>query len=333
VSMLENIWYQKPWYRWPLMLLLGPVTILFAAIAWSRRHAFAWGLIASHKISAPVIIVGNISVGGNGKTPLVIHLAQLLKQQGLRPGVLSRGYGGKSAHYPLTVLPDSSPTIVGDEPVLMKQHLGCPMVVDPNRPRGARFLVENHHCNLIICDDGLQHYALERDIEIAVMDGKRRVGNGFLLPMGPLREGQQRLASVDFVVVNGGSDNDGEHLMELEPGSLVNVKNPSRSQPLSQLCNPVVAIAGIGNPQRFFNLLLNASVKLKQCLIFADHHQFTAEDLPRETLLMTEKDAVKCRDFAFDDWWYLPVSAKLTANFEQQLLSKLRNLKREKDGL
>ncbi|MFT6897650.1 MAG: tetraacyldisaccharide 4'-kinase [Paraglaciecola sp.] len=327
MSMLDNFWYQKTWYRWPLMLALSPVTLLFAGIAWARRRAFSMGWKTSHKISVPVIIVGNITVGGNGKTPLVIHLAQLLKQQGFRPGVLSRGYGGKSANYPLTVLPDSSPAIVGDEPVLMKQHVGCPMVVDPNRPRGARYLLENHDCNLIICDDGLQHYALKRDIEIVVMDGKRRCGNGFLLPMGPLRESQQRLASVDFVVVNGSRGKNGEHLMALAPGALVNVKDPSRSQPLSQLSNPVVAIAGIGNPQRFFNLLLSCSVKLKQCLSFADHHRFTAEDLPRETLLMTEKDAVKCRSFAHDDWWYLPVSAKLTANFEQQLLSKLRNLK------
>jgi tetraacyldisaccharide 4'-kinase len=327
VSMVENIWYQKPWYRWPLMLLLGPVMLLFAAIAWFRRQAFAWGLLASYKISVPVIIVGNISVGGNGKTPLVIHLAQFFKQQGLRPGVLSRGYGGKSANYPLTVLPDSSPAKVGDEPVLMKQHIGCPMVVDPNRPRGARYLLDTHGCNLIICDDGLQHYALKRDIEIVVMDGKRRCGNGFLLPMGPLRESQQRLASVDFVVVNGSSGKNGEHLMALQAGALVNVKDPSLRQSLSQLRKPVVAIAGIGNPQRFFNLLLSCSVKLKQCLSFTDHHQFTAQDLPRETLLMTEKDAVKCRPFAHDDWWYLPVSAKLTATFEQQLLTKLRNLK------
>ena len=327
MSMVDNIWYQKPWYRWPLMLVLSPVTVLFAALAWGRRRAFAWGLIASHKISVPVIIVGNITVGGNGKTPLVISLAQFFKEQGLRPGVLSRGYGGKGANYPLTVLPDSSPAIVGDEPVLMKQHLGCPMVVDPNRTRGARYLLETHNCNLIICDDGLQHYALKRDIEIVVMDGKRRCGNGFLLPMGPLRESQQRLESVDFVVVNGRSGKNGEHLMGLEPGALVNVKDPSRSQPLSRLRNPVIAIAGIGNPQRFFNLLLSCHIKLKQCLSFADHHQFTAEDLPRETLLMTEKDAVKCQPFAHDDWWYLPVSAKLTANFEQQLLTKLRNLK------
>lgn len=327
MSMVDNIWYQKPCYRWPLLVALSPAALLFAAVAWARRLAFVKGWKLAHKIPVPVIIVGNISVGGNGKTPLVIHLAQLLKQQGFRPGVLSRGYGGKSANYPLTVLPDSSPAIVGDEPVLMKQHLSCPMVVDPNRPRGARHLVETHNCNLIICDDGLQHYALKRDIEIVVMDGKRRCGNGFLLPMGPLRESQQRLASVDFVVVNGGSNNNGEHLMSLEAGALVNVKNPSRSQPLSELCNPVVAIAGIGNPHRFFNLLLSHSVKLKQCLSFADHHQFTVDDLPRETLLMTEKDAVKCRPFAHDDWWYLPVSAKLTAGFEQQLLTKLRNLK------
>jgi tetraacyldisaccharide 4'-kinase len=309
------------------MLALCPVMLLFAAMAWARRQAFEKGYISAHKISVPVIIVGNISVGGNGKTPLVIRLAQLLKQQGLRPGVLSRGYGGKSAKYPLTVLPDSSPKVVGDEPVLMKQHLSCAMVVDPDRPRGAKYLVDNHKCNVIICDDGLQHYALKRDIEIVVMDGKRRCGSGFLLPMGPLRESQKRLASVDFVVVNGGSVKTGEHLMGLEPGGLINVKNPSRSQSLSSLNAPVVAVAGIGNPQRFFRLLQSRSVKLKTCLSFADHHQFTVKDLPRETLLMTEKDAVKCRPFAFEDWWYLPVSAKLTASFEQQLLNKLRNLK------
>lgn len=309
------------------MILLSPFSLLFWMLSALRRKLFTFGILSSEKLPVPIIVVGNISVGGNGKTPVVIKLAQWLRQQGYHPGVLSRGYGGKSKQYPLSVDTGSLASVVGDEPVLMRQHLACPMVVDPVRSRGAKMLHQQFKCDVIICDDGLQHYALERDIEIVVMDGKRRSGNGFLLPMGPLREGKWRLKSADFVIVNGGMVNSGEHLMSLEPGKLVNVKYPNKSKSLSEFKKPLIAIAGIGNPQRFFNLLNSKQVKLKKCLSFADHYQFNEGDLPKETLLMTEKDAVKCREFAHEDWWYLPVSAKLSEQFSQQLLKKLSSIK------
>lgn len=331
MNWIEHAWYQKDWKRSPVSWLLLPLTLLFWCLSSIRRQAYQLKLKKSTTISAPVIVVGNISVGGNGKTPLVIRLAEWLKQNGYHPGVVSRGYGGKSSHYPLAVEGQSDPKEVGDEPVLMRQHLGCPLVVDPKRPRGAQYLVDEFKCDIIICDDGLQHYALDRDVEIVVMDGIRRTGNGVLLPSGPLREGQWRLDTVDFVVNNGGEVSNGEHLMSLEPGRLVNVKYANQSMSVQELNKPVTAVAAIGNPERFFSLLRTKQVKLKSTLSFADHHQFSAQDIPQDTVLMTEKDAVKCKDFAFEDWWYLPVNAKLSEQFKQQLLAKLDDIKHKRN--
>lgn len=326
MSFVDKVWYQPSWIHWLVIVALSPVTALFWLLSAVRRKLFTMGIKKSVKVSVPVIVVGNISVGGNGKTPLVVHIAKRLKQEGYRPGVLSRGYGGKQATYPMSVDVTSSPAQVGDEPVLMRQNINCPLVVDPKRPRGAKLLIEKHGCNVIICDDGLQHYALARDIEIAVVDGKRRCGTGWLLPSGPLREGKSRLKQTDYVVVNGGPVGNSEYLMSLESGRLVNLLQRNKSMSIAQLTQPVVAAAGIGNPQRFFDLLHAKQVKLKQCLSFVDHHQFSAKDLPQETVLMTEKDAVKCTRFAHKDWWFLPVSARLPDQFETQLLQQLKQL-------
>lgn len=328
MRLIERVWFEDSKSLQIIKYALWPLMLLFWLLSATRRLAFKMGLKTSHKLPAIVIVVGNISVGGNGKTPLVIRLAQWLKQYGYRPGVISRGYGGQGENYPLVVEVGSDPKLVGDEPVLMRQHLGCPLIVDPNRPRGAKQLIDQFKCDVIICDDGLQHYALQRDIEIAVMDGQRRLGNGWLLPMGPLRERKWRLKAVDFVVVNGGIADKGEILMSLESGQLVNVKYPNKSKSISDLHRPVTAAAAIGNPSRFFNLLKTKQVRLKNCLTFPDHHQFKATDLPLETVLMTEKDAVKCREFAHEDWWYLPVSAKLTEDFKSLLLNRITALKR-----
>lgn len=330
MSRVEKAWYGKSAGDRIISWLMAPLSVVFWAVSAARRTLFRLGLKRTQTLPVPVIVVGNISVGGNGKTPLVIRLAQWLRQQGYQPGVVSRGYGGKGAVYPAEVLPDSDPAMVGDEPVLMRQHLGCPMVVDPKRPRGARWLVEQAKCDVILCDDGLQHYALGRDIEIAVLDGVRRNGNGHLLPMGPLREGTWRLDKVNFVVCNGGVAQNGEHLMSLESGQLVNVRYPNQTRSINDLHKSAVAVAAIGNPERFFDLLKQKRVKLDDCIAFADHHKFTETDLPKRTVLMTEKDAVKCRDFAHEDWWYLPVSAKLTDAFKQQLLDSLKQLKHKK---
>ncbi len=323
MSWLEKSWYNKS----PLILFLLPLTLLFWLISSIRRVLYRLKLLKSTRVSALVIVVGNISVGGNGKTPLVVFLCHWLKQNGYRPGVISRGYGGNGISYPKTVDAESKPEHVGDEAVMMKQHVGCPLVVDPKRARGATFLIEEHQCDVIVCDDGLQHYALKRDIEIVVIDGQRRFGNGFLLPMGPLRESQKRLDSVDFRVTNGGKTKGNEYLMSLEPGQLVNVKYPQQTKPIASINRSVNAAAAIGNPKRFFDLLTAKNVKLKKTMIFNDHHLFRESDLPKDMVIMTEKDAVKCREFAHDDWWYLPVSAKLTEHFKKELQTRLKALK------
>ncbi len=326
MSWIDNIWYAPSWYHWPLIILLLPLTALFWLLSVLRRALFRLGIKASVDIPVPIIVVGNISVGGNGKTPLVVYLAKQLRQQGYQPGVLSRGYSGNSASYPMTVEKSSMVDVAGDEAVLMRQHINCPLVVDPIRPRGAMELVNKHKCDVIICDDGLQHYALNRDIEIVVIDGQRRCGNNMLLPAGPLREGLWRLDTVDFLVLNGGLVTNGEYLMSLEAGQLINVKHPNRSLSINALTSPVTALAGIGNPQRFFALLEKKQVKLKAKISFVDHHAFSKKDIPNSTVIMTEKDAVKCTQIAHDDCWYLPVSASLTSQFETQILQKLKQV-------
>lgn len=326
---LEKSWYQKDGWSKSLMPLSG----LFWLISTWRRKSYLKGRdeqkhgFKQKSVGAPVVVVGNITVGGNGKTPLVIYLSHFLKQQGYRPGVISRGYGGKADAYPMLVEKDTDPKHSGDEPLFVRQRVNCPVMVDPDRVRGAKALVEEHGCNVIICDDGLQHYRLHRDIEIAVVDGQRRQGNELLLPAGPLREGSWRLDEVDFVVLNGGQLRKNEYLMSLEPARLVNVKYRNQTQSLSNLSCSVSAIAGIGNPQRYFDLLQSKGVKLTNAIPFADHHQFQASDFPEGTVLMTEKDAVKCGAFAKDSWWYLPVSATLSGEFDQDFLRKLKSIK------
>ena len=320
-------WLEKRWYTPSLLVwLLWPISLLYRLVSHYRRQKLKKAWKNQPPLPVPVIIVGNLSVGGNGKTPLVIRLVKLLRQHGYHPGVLSRGYGGNTA-YPASVSVSSVAAEVGDEPVLMRQHVQCPIVVDPNRVRGGEYLIEHHGCDLILCDDGLQHYRLQRDIEMVVMDGQRRLGNGHLLPMGPLREGAWRLNTVDFIIVNGGKTQKGEYLMGLESGRLVNVKHPAQTLSVSALKEPVTAIAAIGNPQRFFRALQSKQITLKDCIAFSDHHMFSAEDIPEGIVVMTEKDAVKCREFADENWWYLPVSATLSAEFEQQFLAKVKEVK------
>lgn len=325
---INALWYQPRWYHWILILILLPLTLLFAVVSGLRRQAYKRGLKPTVSVKAAVIVVGNISVGGNGKTPLVVFLAQSLLKQGYRPGILTRGFGGSSAVYPLRVDEHSQVTEVGDEPMLMSQHVDCPLVVDPMRARGAQYLSEQCDCDVIICDDGLQHYALNRDIEIVVMDGQRRTGNHLLLPAGPLREGQWRLQTVDFVVVNGQSAGAEEYSMQLQAGDLRNVRDAALHCEVSEFSKPFTAIAGIGNPERFFNLLNHLKLSVKQQQSFADHHAFSAADLPTGTVVMTEKDAVKCRQFAHPDCWYLPVEAVMSDTFLPDILSKLRLLNR-----
>ena len=325
---LEWLWYRSRVAALPLV----PLSWLFRAVAALRREAYRKGSFASQHIPRPVIVVGNLTVGGSGKTPFVIWLAGQLLAAGYWPGIVSRGYGGKASRWPQQVRPDSDTAVVGDEAVLIARRTGCPMAVGPDRVEACRALLKYHDCDVIISDDGLQHYALQRDLEIVVVDGVRRFGNGFCLPAGPLREPPARLKTVDLVVVNGGFPRPGEVLMQLEGGTLCNLPEPTRCQPLSSLYGRRVhAVAGIGNPGRFFARLREAGILVKEHP-FPDHHRFCASDLAfgdDDPVVMTEKDAVKCQPFAMPHHWYLPVNARLRESDTSQILQLL---KRKIDG-
>lgn len=314
---LDHYWYTRsPW-----LLLLTPLSLLFRVIVGARRLAYRVGIKRSTRVSLPVIVVGNITVGGTGKTPLVVWLAGYLREKGYAPGIVSRGYGGTASHWPQQVRADSDPAVVGDEAVLLAATTGCPMAVAPDRVAAAQALVDQGGCDVIISDDGLQHYALQRDIEIAVIDGVRRFGSGFLLPAGPLREPLKRLQQVDLVVVNGLGDGD-EHRMTLQQGDAHNLQDPDRICALQGFRSQRVhAVAGIGHPERFFRALQQAGLQLDSHT-FPDHHAFRPEDIrfgDGRPVIMTEKDAVKCRHFATQDDWYVPVEASLSGKFREQL--------------
>ncbi|AXR06465.1 tetraacyldisaccharide 4'-kinase [Salinimonas sediminis] len=335
MSVLERAWYRAGPWLW----LLWPLSWLFAIISASRRYLFKAGFKASSKPAGTlVIVVGNISVGGNGKTPVVIDVAEYLLKQGLRPGILSRGYGGSNTVFPHLVTAGDTAAQVGDEPKLMALRTGVPVVTDPKRARGANWLREQHQCNVIVCDDGLQHYALKRDMELVVMD-ERRFGNGHLLPMGPLREGVWRLDTVDMIIHNvrqfGSARLLGvapaQYPMQLAPNHFVNVADPSLTQSLATFMETdrnITALAGIGNPARFFSQLDNLGISCKQQIPFADHYEFSPQDIPSGTVVMTEKDAVKVASFAHDDCWYIKVSAQLPQAFYHQLDQKLAPFKK-----
>ncbi len=282
----------------------------------------------SYAVDVPVIVVGNISVGGTGKTPLVVWLVGLLQKAGYQPGIVLRGYGGKAERWPQQVRPDSDPLMVGDEPVMLAQRCACPIVAAPDRVAAANALLKYSNCDLIITDDGLQHYRLKRDIEIVVVDGERRFGNGHCLPAGPLREPQSRLDEVDFIIANGLARR-GEFAMSLEPAGLKSLENDVFLQSIEDLAGQRVhALAGIGNPQRFFQLLRSRGLEVIEHS-FPDHHDYQLQDLAFTDslpILMTEKDAVKCRRFANQKMWYVPVNAYLPEPLALRLLQMLKKL-------
>ncbi|ABV37432.1 Tetraacyldisaccharide 4'-kinase [Shewanella sediminis HAW-EB3] len=308
-----------------IQLLLLPLSLLFAAITALRRSLFKIGIKKQSRLPVPVIVVGNITVGGSGKTPTVIYLVELLRRHGYQPGVISRGYGVNFEGV-RSVLPSMAARDVGDEPAMIVGRTGVPMVIGRNRIDAGEHLLTHFNVDVIISDDGLQHYALGRDIELLILDGDRRFGNGSLLPAGPLREGLWRVKKVDAVVVNGGQSIEGEHAMSLVPSALKPVTHSNEQPPA--LNDAVVAIAGIGNPQRFFTSLINAGFNLNGVKAFEDHQAYCEEELTELCgdlpIIMTEKDAVKCRDFAKQNWWYLPVDAKLSSNFDRLILDKLK---------
>jgi tetraacyldisaccharide 4'-kinase len=279
-----------------------------------------------------VVVVGNISVGGTGKSPLVIWLVNRFREQGYNPGVISRGYGGQAPHYPFSVTETSLSQESGDEPLMIANRCGCPVVVDADRVRAASYLLDTYDCDLIISDDGLQHYALGRDIEIVVIDGVRGLGNRHCLPVGPLREPETRLDEVDLIVVNGDDQcsmvKRGGHSMHLEPGPV----HALNGKPVTLNRGRVNAVAGIGNPERFFRTLEQLGFEVLRHP-FADHHRFKAGDFAFDNgypVIMTEKDAVKCQGLVADRLHYLPVSACLGNEFVEQLSAKLAAIERFK---
>lgn len=327
--MVEKIWFENHPLKYLLWPLLWPLSLLFGAISKSKRQQYQSGKKRAYKAPVPVVVVGNITAGGNGKTPVVVWLVEQLQQLGFKPGVVSRGYGAKAPHYPL-ILDDNTPAKhCGDEPKLIYRRTGAPVAVDPVRANAVTALLETG-VDIIITDDGLQHYALERDIEFVIVDGNRRFGNESLIPLGPLREGVERLAEVDFIITNGGQAQQGEMPMSLAPSKAINLKTKQQVE-VSEL-NDLVAFAGIGHPPRFFNTLnaMNADVKVTKG--FADHQDFDQQELQAlaqqgANVIMTEKDAVKCDSYAQDNWWYLPVSAQFESNDAERILNRIKEVK------
>jgi len=333
-------WIERHWDRiTAVSALLLPASLIFGAAAGARRAAYRVGFIPSIKLPVPVIVSGNITAGGTGKTPLALWLAAYLRARGRTPGIVCRGYGGRSST-PQRVLPDSDPYDCGDEAVLLARRSGCEVWAGVDRVAVARsLLAAQPDCDVLVSDDGLQHYALARDVELCVVDAARGFGNGWLLPAGPLRERPSRLATVDAVVVNAGSGSaphpsialiparTARFTMKLEGREFRNILNPEhRVGPGYFSGRRVHAVAGIGVPQRFFSRLQALGIEFT-AHPFPDHYRFTATDLAyagAEAVLMTEKDAVKCRRFAAQTHWELPVDAVPDSALGEWVLNKLK---------
>ena len=315
--LIEKIWYSKNFISF-LLLPLSWIYIFFVEL---RLKLYQFGIFPINKSYAPTIIVGNMVAGGTGKTPLVIWLACYYKEQGFFPGVISKGYKGRYTTNTQFVDSNTDPILVGDEPVLIAKKTKCPVLVGNKRSTAAQEIVEKYKCNLIISDDGLQHYSLARNIEIAVIDGQRRLGNGFCIPAGPLRELKSRLDSVDLVVGKYLAKKS-EYKMEYIYNDLVSLNNPKDKMPITDLDSKKIhVVSGISNPQSFYSYLRSQNYEL---LIheYPDHHIYNENDLKFDDdfpVVMTEKDAVKCFKYSNERYWYLPISAKLSERFTLDL--------------
>ena len=322
---LQQRWYGKPGW----LYLLWPLEIIFRFFAALRRALYRSKVLSSWRAPVPVIVIGNITVGGTGKTPVTIAVCELLQRAGFQPGVISRGYGAKPPQTPYAINIFDDAAIAGDEPLLIARRTRCPVVIAPKRADAAQYLLNQHRCDVLVCDDGLQHYALQRDVEIAVIDHARGFGNEHCLPVGPLREPKNRLQRVDVILRNGGDD---DTAFQITPDAFVQIKD-GQSIPPRTWCkqNPRVhAVAGIGNPQRFF-----ATLRALGCSVIEhalpDHHAFSADDLQFDDnlpIVMTEKDAVKCVAFVNERCWFLQVRATLPESLSATIIGKLRLTRR-----
>lgn len=319
----------EAWYAGhPALALLRPLEALYRRVVNGKRERFLAGAGDIYRAPVPVVVVGNITVGGTGKTPLILWMIEHCRGKGLRVGVVSRGYGASPPSLPWRVRADQDAAQAGDEPLLIVQRSGVALMIDPDRGRAVRALLAAEPLDLILSDDGLQHYRLARDLELVLIDAARGLGNRRCLPAGPLREPVERLRSVDAVLYNGArSDRDDGYAFRLEPVALVNLRSGER-RPLDHFAKgqQMHAVAGIGNPRRFFRTLEGLDWR-PITHAFADHAQYSVETLtftPALPVVMTEKDAVKCRAFAERDWWYLAVDAvpsdAFIRWFDEQLL-------------
>ena len=348
---IERRWYSSPGILW----LLYPLALLFRLLSYFRRRSQTQ---SSVKFAVPVCIVGNIAIGGTGKTPTIIALVHALAEQGITAGVVARGYGASLAKDEVRVLDaNATAAMVGDEPLLIYKRTGCAVAVGSNRVAACEALLKTHAVDVILSDDGMQHYNLGRDLELALVDGERVFGNAQLLPVGPLREHPKRLQSVNWLLVNGGN---AEHVnarlqalrvintaelsskpnklnktlapvfAHLEAVKLVNLANGKTLllQNITEL-GAFVAVAGIGNPSRFFNTLKSTGITGFDTFSYPDHHKFTSADFRQfdsKAIVMTEKDAVKCTPFATDAMWYVPVDLKLPQTFIADFCAQIRKV-------
>ncbi len=316
-----DFWYQ----RTMLSYVLYPLSLLYRSVVFLRKTYYQHK--RQQKFPVPIIVIGNITVGGTGKSPLIIKLVQSYQQLGYKPGVVSRGYGGEGQNYPLAVNHSLDPKLCGDEPVMIAKRCQCPVVVDPKRPRAIEYLLANNDCDVVLSDDGLQHYAMYRDFEVVVMDGQRRLGNGFCLPAGPLREPKSRLKQADLVITNGQARlSEKELSMRVYGVCFRAVADPKLTKPLDAFSDVTVhAVSGIGNPQRFYTSLVELGITSISQHIFSDHHKFTADDFvftDGHPIIITEKDAVKCSTFATESMWYLEVDCEIAP----EALSTITNI-------
>lgn len=320
--MLDRYWYSSS-FSW-ITFFLTPFSWIFYCIVTVRYFLYR-KIKKNISFPVPIIVVGNMTVGGTGKTPLVIWLAQWLLSNGLSPGIVSRGVGGKIKNVPRWVEVYSDPREVGDEAILLRRRTQVPVVIGKDRVLAVKTLLSKTQCNIIISDDGLQHYRLPRDIEIVVMDGLRGWGNKKLLPAGPLRESLRRLQSVDFVVTQGSPEKN-KMTMQLVGEQCIALKNENQEKNILDFKSQRVhAVAGVGNPTRFFMALRNAGIEIIEH-IFPDHYAYQKKDIYFEDhfpVIMTEKDAVKCVAFSDERHWYYRVDARLSREFEVAVLKKL----------
>ena len=322
-SFVVDSWYKKSFW----LYLLYPFSLIVSYITARRRRKYLKGASETHKSEVPVIVVGNLTIGGTGKTPLVKYIASELLSLGYKPGLVSRGYGGKFKE--TLLVSDQTPVKqTGDEAQILAT-LNLPFYIDKSRVRAVKAITDNHDCDIIISDDGLQHYKMNRDIEIVVIDGKRRFGNNLTFPAGPLRESKARLNSVDFIVNNSGPTDEGEYLMNVSPSRFVHLKS-GKSYPIEDwpMHKQVHAVAGLGNPGRFFDLLARLGFDIIRHP-FQDHHNFHEQDihyLDHLPIVMTEKDASKCKDFNNNKIWYLTIEADVSDKFINELDTKIKSI-------